>query len=370
MHVFGSLANSGAWRHALARRLAASRQLDSPVGSSSPGQRRAAAYRQRRQLTATVVHRRLLGDGPAQVAGRAGQGPHRLCCCPTRPRRPATSVRRAVPARRRSRPPGSTQSQFKIDNAQGSARRCRRRPRPTSPTARPCCSIDALDSGSGAAIEANAKSKGVAVIDYDRLTLGGTAGRTTSASTTSRSASSSARARSTASRRGRSPSPNILVMDGDPTDNNAKLFAQGYNGVLKPKFDDRHLREGRRARPARGRRRSRATDVPAAVHRAPEHQRGGHAERRQRQRRDRRPAEAADPAEDVPDDRSGRIARRPAEHPEGLPVRHGVQADLPRGAGRRRDGALPAGRREAAGGAGERHDQGHHRRTPTSRRCC
>ena len=31
--------------------------------------------------------------------------------------------------------------------------------------------------------------------------------------------------------------PNILIMDGDPTDNNAKLFAQGYNGVLKPKFD-------------------------------------------------------------------------------------------------------------------------------------
>jgi D-xylose transport system substrate-binding protein len=32
--------------------------------------------------------------------------------------------------------------------------------------------------------------------------------------------------------------PNILIMDGDPSDNNAKLFAQGYNGVLKPKFDD------------------------------------------------------------------------------------------------------------------------------------
>jgi D-xylose transport system substrate-binding protein len=26
-------------------------------------------------------------------------------------------------------------------------------------------------------------------------------------------------------------------MDGDPTDNNATLFAQGYNGVLQPKFD-------------------------------------------------------------------------------------------------------------------------------------
>ena len=32
--------------------------------------------------------------------------------------------------------------------------------------------------------------------------------------------------------RGRSSSPNILVMHGDPTDNNAKLFAQGYDGVL------------------------------------------------------------------------------------------------------------------------------------------
>ncbi len=32
--------------------------------------------------------------------------------------------------------------------------------------------------------------------------------------------------------------PNILIMDGDPTDNNAKLFAQGYNGVLKPHFAD------------------------------------------------------------------------------------------------------------------------------------
>ena len=34
--------------------------------------------------------------------------------------------------------------------------------------------------------------------------------------------------------------PNVLVMDGDPTDNNATLFAQGYNGVLKPKFAQRH----------------------------------------------------------------------------------------------------------------------------------
>ena len=32
--------------------------------------------------------------------------------------------------------------------------------------------------------------------------------------------------------------PNILVMNGAATDNNAKLFAQGYDGVLQPHFDD------------------------------------------------------------------------------------------------------------------------------------
>ena len=32
-------------------------------------------------------------------------------------------------------------------------------------------------------------------------------------------------------------SPNVIVMKGAPTDNNATLFAQGYNGVLQPHFD-------------------------------------------------------------------------------------------------------------------------------------
>jgi D-xylose transport system substrate-binding protein len=31
-------------------------------------------------------------------------------------------------------------------------------------------------------------------------------------------------------------SPQVLVMDGDPTDNNAKLFNQGYTSVLNPLF--------------------------------------------------------------------------------------------------------------------------------------
>ena len=30
--------------------------------------------------------------------------------------------------------------------------------------------------------------------------------------------------------------PNVIVMKGAPTDNNATLFAQGYDGVLAPFF--------------------------------------------------------------------------------------------------------------------------------------
>ena len=30
---------------------------------------------------------------------------------------------------------------------------------------------------------------------------------------------------------------NIVMIDGDPTDNNAALFKQGYEAALQPKFD-------------------------------------------------------------------------------------------------------------------------------------
>ena len=92
-----------------------------------------------------------------------------------------------------------------------------------------------LDSGSGAAIAANAKSQGVKVIDYDRLTLERRRPTTTSRSTTRRSASSRARASSTASATRRSPA--VAVLNGSPTDNNATLFKNGYDSVINPKFE-------------------------------------------------------------------------------------------------------------------------------------
>ena len=64
---------------------------------------------------------------------------------------------------------GLTNAQFKIDNAQGSASTMQTQAEADITQGASVLLVDALDSGSGAAIEANATAKGVKVIDYDRL---------------------------------------------------------------------------------------------------------------------------------------------------------------------------------------------------------
>ena len=61
---------------------------------------------------------------------------------------------------------------FKIDNAQGSATTMQTQAEADITDGARVLLVDALDSGSGAAIEANAEAKGVKVIDYDRLVTG------------------------------------------------------------------------------------------------------------------------------------------------------------------------------------------------------
>jgi D-xylose transport system substrate-binding protein len=98
--------------------------------------------------------------------------------------------------------------------------------------------VDPLDPGSGAAIEAKARDAGVAVIDYDRLTLGGPADRYYVSFNNVQVGQLIGQGEVDCIDAWGVKDPNILIMDGDPSDNNAKLFAQGYNGVLQPKFDD------------------------------------------------------------------------------------------------------------------------------------
>jgi D-xylose transport system substrate-binding protein len=94
-----------------------------------------------------------------------------------------------------------------------------------------------LDSGTGAHIESLAKSAGVKVIDYDRLTLGGSRSYYVSFDNVKVGTVMGQGLVSCISAWG-VKSPNVIVMKGAATDNNATLFAQGYDAVLQTHFAD------------------------------------------------------------------------------------------------------------------------------------
>ena len=185
-----------------------------------------------------IAHRRLLGHGAAE--GRLAAKGNGLigCCCPD-----TTSSARYESYDRpyleqAFEAAGLSSADFKIDNAQGSATTMQTQADADITNGASVLLIDAIDSGSGAAIEASAKAKGVAVIDYDRLTQGGAADRTYVSFDNVNVGKFIGQGEVDCITAWKVKKPNILIMDGDATDNNAKLFAQGYNGVLKPKFDD------------------------------------------------------------------------------------------------------------------------------------
>ncbi|MEA2280943.1 MAG: D-xylose transport system substrate-binding protein [Solirubrobacteraceae bacterium] len=97
-----------------------------------------------------------------------------------------------------------------------------------------------LDSGSGAAIEANAASHGVKVIDYDRLTLKGTADYYVSFDNVK---VGKLQGQGLVNCLGNTNGQSIAELNGSPTDNNATLFAQGYNSVLNPLYKSGKLKK-------------------------------------------------------------------------------------------------------------------------------
>jgi D-xylose transport system substrate-binding protein len=102
-----------------------------------------------------------------------------------------------------------------------------------------------LDSGSGAAIEAQAKAKGVKTIDYDRLTLKGTAAyyvsfnNVTVGKLQGQGLVNCLKANGSYGKK-----PVIAELNGSPTDNNATLFKQGYDSVLKPLYSKGTFKKG------------------------------------------------------------------------------------------------------------------------------
>ncbi len=97
--------------------------------------------------------------------------------------------------------------------------------------------MDPISSGVGTSIETYAKQHNVPVIDYDRLTLGGSRDYYVSFNNV-KVGELIGQGMEQCLTDWKVEKPQILVMRGAPTDNNATLFAQGYMSVLKPKFDD------------------------------------------------------------------------------------------------------------------------------------
>jgi D-xylose transport system substrate-binding protein len=91
-----------------------------------------------------------------------------------------------------------------------------------------------LDSGSGAAIAANAKSQGVKVIDYDRLTLKTDA--TDYYVSFDNEKVGQLQGQGLVDCLGGTNGQSIVELNGSPTDNNATLFKNGYDSVLDPLY--------------------------------------------------------------------------------------------------------------------------------------
>ncbi|HZM75919.1 MAG TPA: substrate-binding domain-containing protein [Candidatus Limnocylindrales bacterium] len=100
-----------------------------------------------------------------------------------------------------------------------------------------------LDSGTGKAVLDKAKTQGVATIDYDRLTLGGSASYYVSFDNVGVGKLQGEGLVKCLTEK-KVANPVVAYLNGSPTDNNATLFKQGYDSVLKPKFDSGEFKKG------------------------------------------------------------------------------------------------------------------------------
>ncbi len=118
--------------------------------------------------------------------------------------------------------------EYDIQNAEGDAERMTQIADTMIGNGVTVLAIVNLDSESGAAIQEKAASQGVATIDYDRLTLGGSAEYYVSFDNT---VVGELQGQGLADCLG-DKKANIVYLNGSPTDNNATLFAEGAHSVL------------------------------------------------------------------------------------------------------------------------------------------
>jgi D-xylose transport system substrate-binding protein len=100
-----------------------------------------------------------------------------------------------------------------------------------------------LDSGTGKAVLDKAKAAGIATIDYDRLTLNGNADYYVSFDNV-KVGELQGQGLVDCLKAKNVTKPVIAELNGSQTDNNATLFKQGYDSVLKPLYDSGELVKG------------------------------------------------------------------------------------------------------------------------------
>jgi D-xylose transport system substrate-binding protein len=105
--------------------------------------------------------------------------------------------------------------------------------------------VDALNSGVGASIEAEAASRGATTIDYDRLVLHGKSSYYVSFNNVSVGKLQGQGVVTGLKANGKySKKPVVAELNGSPTDNNAKQFKQGYDSVLDPLYKNGTFKRG------------------------------------------------------------------------------------------------------------------------------
>jgi D-xylose transport system substrate-binding protein len=130
---------------------------------------------------------------------------------------------------------GLSSSQFTVQNALGSDATQLTDAQTDISNGATVLMVDPLDSGVGAQIESYAKARGVKVIDYDRLTLGGSRAYYVSFNNV-KVGQLIGKGLVSCVAAWHIKKPQVVVMHGAVTDNNATLFAQGYDGVINPFF--------------------------------------------------------------------------------------------------------------------------------------
>ena len=94
-----------------------------------------------------------------------------------------------------------------------------------------------LDHGSGAAIIAQAREAGVKVVDYDRLTVEGPGADVYVSFNNIKVGQTMGKVLEPLIN-AQEETPQVVLLNGAPTDNNATMFREGYYSVAKPYFDN------------------------------------------------------------------------------------------------------------------------------------